>query len=202
MATLTDTIVHTGVTTIRMWFWKRKSISLEWLFGLRCRAMGLSVHSSLIRRSLDNFPSTCSKPSFFLKFNTKETFASSKMELRPTMRRPTVFVNGLTAILVTGGLEGEDQTISHHVHPIYRRWTFSYGLFSRTWSTKRNRERSLIYVVLLLKSSPQSTWNCAEKFVVVSLRVCSLVSKIMENNSNNFVSSHHCCIIVNLFKSS
>jgi len=31
-----------------------------------------------------------------------------------------------------------------------------YGVFSRTWSTKRNRERSLIYVVLLLKIS---CWN-------------------------------------------
>ena len=103
----------------------------------------------------------------FLKYSNKKTFTFNKMGLQQTMR--IVFVNGLTSTLMTNGLVDVGHLNGQHVHLIYLQWTFSYGVFIKTWCTKRNHELFLIFAELLLTKLPQLIRNYAKRFVTMLL---------------------------------
>ena len=104
-----------------------------------------------------------------------------------------VFVNGLTSTLMTNGLVDAGHLNGQHVHLIYLQWTFSYGLYLKTWCTKRNHKLFLTFAELLLTKLLQLMWNNAKRFVAMLLHDWFPVLNATGNNLNFFISIYHCC---------
>ena len=77
--------------------------------------------------------------------------------------------------------------------PDYLQWTSSYGVFLKTWCTKRNHKLFLTFIELLLTKLPQLIWNYAKTFVAVLLHDWFPVLNATGNNLNFSISIYHCC---------
>ena len=136
------------------------------------------VHSFSMHLLLANSTSTCFKPISFLKYSNKKIFTFNRMGVQHTMLM--VFVNGLTSTLMTNGLVDVGHSNGQHIYLIYLQWTFSYGVFLKTWCTKKNHELFLTFAQLFLTKLPQLVWNYAKRFVAVLLLSC------IEHNGKRF----------------